>query len=159
MDLISWLLTIGTALACVGFVLWVVLWRTSPRLSLEQASRLFLQERMRLQRLFFKFASESGKPRGLLWKDGQWNELLAWARDKRTGQFLALAGVTISFEAKPGSDMEGIEAVGNLRNASAVFFFHDGQWQTVGRAVFNLNPDEVLERFKENYERIEPAIS
>jgi len=81
-------------------------------------------------------------------------ELVAWARDRQTGQLLALVGVTISFEAIEGSDMEGVEAVGNLRNASAVFFFQDGRWQTAGRAIFNLNPDEAVERFSQNYEII-----
>jgi len=58
---------------------------------------------------------------------------------------VALVPVTIQFEAIAGSDMEGLPAVGNLRNASAVFFFDRSKWQTAGRAVFNLNPDEALE--------------
>ena len=62
-------------------------------------------------------------------------------------------GVTIQFEAVEGSDMEGLPAVGNLRNASAVFI-HDGRrWVATGRAVFNLNPDEVLSRFPTQFER------
>ena len=68
---------------------------------------------------------------------------------------MALVGVTISFEAIEGGDMEGLEAVGNLRNASAVFFYQDGQWQTGGRVIFNLNPDEAVEHFKQGYERID----
>jgi hypothetical protein len=48
--------------------------------------------------------------------------------------------------------MEGLPAVGNLRNASAVFFFHRGRWHTAGKAVFNLNPDEALARFRNQYE-------
>ena len=48
--------------------------------------------------------------------------------------------------------MEDLPAVGNLRNASAVFFFHRGQWHTIGKAVFNLNPDEALNHFHKQYE-------
>ncbi len=51
--------------------------------------------------------------------------------------------------------MEGVAAVGNLRNASAVFFFQGGQWRTTGKAVFNLNPDEALARFANQYERLQ----
>ena len=65
-------------------------------------------------------------------------------------------GVTIRFEAEPGGDMEGVEAVGNLRNASAVFYFAKGNWATVGRAVFNMNPGEALTHFKNQYEGIAP---
>src|SRR6266852_4635272 len=75
------------------------------------------------------------------------------ARERKTGQLVALVPVTIQFEAIEGSDMEGLPAVANLRNASAVFFFHRGQWLTVGKAVFNLNPVEVIQHFKNRYER------
>jgi hypothetical protein len=67
----------------------------------------------------------------------------------------ALVAVTIQFEAIEGSDMEGLPAVGNLRNASAVFFFDRGRWHTTGKAVFNLNPGEALEHFRNQYERVE----
>ena len=50
--------------------------------------------------------------------------------------------------------MEGLPAVENLRNASAVFFFQRGQWHTVGKAVFNMNPQEALEHFQQHYERL-----
>ncbi len=117
------------------------------------AQARFAHERTRLQTAFLQAASASGKPRGLRWKECQWNDLIEWVRDKQTGHLLALVGVTISFEAIEGSDMEGVEAVGNLRNATAVFFF-DGEWRTVGRVVFNLNPDEALAHFKSGFERV-----
>ena len=50
--------------------------------------------------------------------------------------------------------MEGLPAVGNLRNASAVFYFERGHWLTAGKAVFNLNPGEVIQHFKNQYERV-----
>jgi hypothetical protein len=67
-----------------------------------------------------------------------------------------LVPVTVRFEAVPGSDMEGLPAVGNLRNASAVFFYRRGVWHASGRAVFNLNPDEALEHFKDQYVPLPP---
>ncbi len=62
--------------------------------------------------------------------------------------------VTIRFEAVEGGDMEGVAAVGNLRQATAVFHFARGGWHTAGRAVFNLTPAETLEHFKNQYEAI-----
>ena len=62
--------------------------------------------------------------------------------------------LTIQFEAIEGSDMEGLPAVGNLRNASGVFFFQAGQWSTVGRAIFNMNPDEAAAHFSNQYEKL-----
>ena len=63
-------------------------------------------------------------------------------------------GVTIAFEAIAGSDMENLPAVGNLRNASAVFVFAAGKWMTQGKAVFNLNPDEAVKHFQAQYEKL-----
>ena len=105
--------------------------------------------------LFFRAAGASGKPRGLIWKDCQFENGALFARERDTRHLAALVGVTISFEAVPGGDMEGLAAVGNLRHASAVFFYQQGQWSTVGKAVFNMNPDEALRHFEKQYERID----
>ena len=67
----------------------------------------------------------------------------------------ATGSVTVSFAAIEGGSMEGVEAVGNLRNATAVFTFARGHWTTAGKAVFNLNPDETLAHFTNQYERVE----
>src|ERR1700722_6670574 len=113
--------------------------------------REFERQRDGLHEDFFVAASVSGKPRGLRWKALDWAATMtepALARDRVSGEIVALVPVTIQFEAIEGSDMEGLPAVGNLRNASAVFFWREGRWRTVGRAIFNLNPDEALTHFK-----------
>lgn len=76
------------------------------------------------------------------------------ARDRKSGELLALTPVTISFEAVAGSDMEGLPAVSNLRCATAVFHFRGGAWTTTGRAAFNMNPAETLNHFRNQYEPI-----
>jgi hypothetical protein len=123
-------------------------------IQVERARELFALQRAMLEQKFYDAAAATGKPRGLRWKECQWNGQVEFARDRRSGELAALVPVTIQFEAVEGSDMEGLPAVGNLRNASAVFFFHRGQWQTVGKAVFNMNPDEALSHFKNQYEHI-----
>lgn len=150
-----WLAFLASIVACAAIAL-LLRWlkKHDPRASVEFARAVFAREKAQLEAQFFKAASVSGKPRGLRWKECQWNELIAWVRDKASGQLLALVGVTISFEAIEGGDMEGVEAVGNLRNATAVFIF-DGEWRTAGRVVFNLNPDEAVVHFKDGYERVE----
>jgi hypothetical protein len=150
-----WLIPLMLALVGLAFFFWRVGRSGNPRVVLKPARELFQKERQELERLFFQASAASGKPRGLRWKECQWSELIEWVREKRTGQLLALVGVTISFEAIEGGDMEGVEAVGNLRTASAVFFFQDGRWQTGGRVIFNLNPDEAVRHFQSGYERVE----
>jgi hypothetical protein len=135
---------------------WVRLWRLlrggGP--DAVRARELFARQRPQLEQAFFQAAAASGKPRGLRWKACEWEAGAEFARERATGRLAALVGVTIAFEAVEGSDMEGLPAVGNLRNASAVFFLHGGRWHTTGKALFNLNPDEVLDRFTNQYERL-----
>jgi hypothetical protein len=120
----------------------------------ERAQEMFKLQRERLEAEFLRAAVASGKPRGLHWRECQWADAVEFVRELQSGQIAALVGVTIRFEAVEGGDMEGVAAVSNLRNASAVFYFHRGQWHTVGKAVFNLNPDEALAHFHNQYERI-----
>jgi hypothetical protein len=146
------------ALVVLGATVAVVLWRPLRRfgreVQLERARELFKLQRERLEATFLSAAAATGKPRGLRWKDCQWDREVEFVRERKTGEIVALVGVTVQFEAVEGGDMEGLPAVGNLRNASAVFFFHRGQWMTVGKAVFNMNPDEAVEHFTNLYERV-----
>ena len=50
--------------------------------------------------------------------------------------------------------MEGVEAVGNQRAATAVFRIDQGQWSTEGRAIFNLNPTEAVQFYQANLELV-----
>ncbi len=43
------------------------------------------------------------------------------------------------------------------RTASAVFFFNAGRWQTVGKTLLNLRPNEVLSRCADQYEPLSAA--
>ena len=136
---------------------WAVAWRWLRGDPVPRARAQFAGRRAELEAKFFRAAAASGKPRGLRWKALEWEPGVALAREKATGRLAALVGVTIQFEAVEGSDMEGLPAVGNLRNASAVFFYHRGRWHTTGKALFNLNPDEVVARFANQYEPVPDA--
>jgi hypothetical protein len=150
---VAWIFGLAGAVVVVLLVFLVLVLRRGG-VSLLEARSLFQAQRSKLEGAFFTAASASGKPRGLRWKACEWEPGAEFAREIATGQLAALVGITIQFEAIEGSDMEGLPAVGNLRNASAVFFFHNGRWQTTGKAVFNLNPDEALAHFRNQYERL-----
>ena len=51
--------------------------------------------------------------------------------------------------------MEEVEAVGNLRAATAILTWTGRDWTTAGRTVFNLEPREVLDRYRESLDRID----
>lgn len=151
----GWVIGAAALAGVLGLLLlWGFLSTRAP--SVEVARRQFQQQREHLEAKFFELAASSGKPRGLRWKECDWSESIEFGRDRRSGQLVALAGVTITFEAIEGSDMEGLSAVGNLRSASALFSYGAGRWVATGRTVFNLRPDEALRHFQQQYERVPP---
>jgi hypothetical protein len=149
-----WLLPVALLIGIVLVFVWRPLRSWGKEVQVERARELFMLQRERLEAKFVTAAAATGKPRGLRWKDCAFEKEVELARERQSGQLVALVPVTIRFEAIEGSDMEGLPAVGNLRNASAVFFFQRGQWLTVGKAVFNLNPVEVIQHFNNRYERV-----
>jgi hypothetical protein len=151
-----WVLIVAGIVVGVAIIFgfWRPLRRLGHNIQAERAQELFRLQRERLELSFLPAAAATGKPRGLRWVDCSFDDEVVFARDRNSRELLALVGVTIRFEAIEGSDMEGLAAVGNLRNASAVFYFHKGRWNTAGKAVFNLNPAEAVEHFHTRYERI-----
>ena len=115
----------------------------------------FHRRREWLEADFLTLAGESGRPRGLTWADCEFSDEVSFARDRRSGELKALVAVTIRFEAIEGGEMEDVEAVGNLRAATAVFRHQSGQWTTDGRAIFNLNPTEAIRHFRHELETVD----
>ncbi|MBS0210478.1 MAG: hypothetical protein JSS27_16160 [Planctomycetes bacterium] len=121
----------------------------------ETARREFHRQRERLEAKFFELSSNSGKPRGLRWTEIDFEDDVTYARQRSTGQLCAFVSVTIGFEAIEGGTMEGVEAVGNLRAATAVFGLVNGRWHTEGRSLFNLTPSEAIAHYHDNLEMVQ----
>jgi hypothetical protein len=152
----------GLLLICIASSVAFIIARTlgkvalrRRRLQLRQAYDLFHLRREWLEAQFITAASSSGRPRGLEWVDcGFDDDDVVFARDRQNGGLRAFVAVTISFEAIPGGGMEDVEAVGNLRAATAVFRCDDGTWTTDGRTIFNLNPEETIRHFGNELELV-----
>jgi hypothetical protein len=145
LTLLFWSIVI--AIAALAWLAWATLRPGAARRHNARAREQFDAHREECRQRFLAAASATGKPRGLAWKQCDLQDGLLLARDRATGELLALVGVTISFEAIAGGGMEDVEAVGNLRAATAIFAWNGREWTTQGRAVFNLEPREVLERY------------
>lgn len=132
----------------------VYVWRTwrrgRRRMDEERAAADFARDRPKLEEDFRAAADVSGKPRGLRWKSCDFQEGILLARDKANDKLMGLAAVTIAFEAVAGGGMEEVEAVGNLRAGTAILTWNGREWTTAGQAVFNLEPREVLERYRDS---------
>ena len=88
---------------------------------LARARRDFHRQREHLEARFMRLAGQSGKPRGLEWVRCDFDDDVIYARHRQSGELSAFVSVTIGFEAIEGGGMEEVEAVGNLRAATAVF--------------------------------------
>lgn len=114
----------------------------------ERAIREFSEQRDDLTGLFLRTAGASGKPRGLRWTGCELSGSPLFAIDDATGELIAMVAATVSFAAIEGGGMEDVEAVGNLRSATAVFMHRGAGWITDGRVIFNLEPAEALAKFQ-----------
>ena len=112
----------------------------------------FHRRREWLEADFLTAATASGKPRGLRWSEVDFENGVTFARDRANGQLRAFVGVTIGFEAIEGGGMEDVEAVSNLRTATAVFRYVEEKWVTDGRTLFNLGPAEAILHFQHELE-------
>lgn len=139
----------------LAFVSAVPLARWLQRRESRRAQQSFRSRREALEAKFFELASQAGKPRGLVWKECDWQPPVRFARDRQSRQLSAFVGVEIHFEAVEGGDMEDVAAVSTIRDATAVFHYQDGNWGTGGRALFNMNPDGAIEKLASQFEPLD----
>src|SRR5262245_2144458 len=150
-----WIVAAAVVAAAALAGLWWFARRIPRRPSLERARKLFHLQRERIEHRLFMLASKSGKPRGLEWVECDFEDGVSFARDRHTGRLRALVAVTIRFKAVQGGGMEDNPNVGNLRAASAVFLLDGDDWSTDGRVVFNVNPVEAIQLYREELELVE----
>lgn len=147
------------AAAVAAGLLWRPMRAAMRETQFKRAKRDFHQQRERLEARFVDLASSSGKPRGLRWVDCDFDNDVSYARERKSGELSAFVGVTIAFEAIEGGMMEGVEAVSNLRAATAVFRHQRGAWRTDGRVMFNLNPTEAIAFYQDHLEMVGQEVA
>lgn len=162
--MLPWILgaVTGAIVVIVALVLWPALRRRradEDRRRAEQelaaARQQFQLRRERLEADFEKLAGQSGKPRGLAWAGCDFENEIAFAKDRNSGHLRALVGLTIRFRAVAGGDMEDNPNVGNLRAATAVFHFDGHMWSTDGRPLFNVSPKQAIEHYRHELEVVD----
>lgn len=147
-----WIVAVGTLAVVLVFV---GRWLGLGKSRLENVKKHFHRQREWLEAEFFSIASQSGKPRDLNWVECEFEDDVAMARQRETGRLHAMVGVSVSFEAVEGGDLEDNPNVGNLRAATAVFLHDGSRWTTEGRVIFNLGPIEAIKHFQHELEMVD----
>jgi hypothetical protein len=152
---LAWLVLGIVVLGAIALaaLVWRPLRRFYQEMETVRAKELFLLQREYLEAKFFDTGAQSEKPRGLRWKECEWEKNVEFFRDKRNGKLLAVVGVQITFE--PTQSDPGNTSWQEPRTATAVFHFNGRKWQ-VGRVLFNMNPEQVPDRYPD-IERVEPS--
>jgi len=145
---------VAISLLVVARPLWRRYRQTRREAHRQQARRSFLEQREHLEAKFVDLADANSSPRGLRWSECEFSDGVSFALDRVSGELTALVGITVSFEAIEGGGMEEVEAVGNLRAATAVFHHTPNGWTSRGRAIMNLEPDQAIEHFREKLDAL-----
>jgi len=129
--------------------------RVIPESRLAEVRRDFHRQREHLEAKFVQIGSNPARRNAPRWVDCEFEDDVAFARNRVTGELMALVGVTIALEESRNLSGRSGDLVGNLRAATAVFRFLQGRWETDGRAIFNYTPAEAIRFYHRDLEMIE----
>ena len=170
--LIGTLVAAAVFLLLGGFLAWKPIrlaWR-KPRF--DDARRSFHWHREHLEAKFIDLAQSHAKPGTPRWIDCDFDDDVAYVRNRYTGELSAFVAVTIAMQRPGGfSDRrlpddtldedflderspKSFDVVGNVRAATAVFRFDRDHWATDGRAIFNLSPSETIRFYQHDLEMV-----
>lgn len=122
-----------------------------------KARRSFHWERERLEARFLQLGLASAKPDAPRWTDCDFDDDVAYARSRSSGELSAFVAVTI--EMWDDRCLDTVDTTGNLRDATAVFRFDRGHWKTDGRAIFNLSPTEAIHFYQRDLEMVAQELA
>jgi len=155
MGTFEWILVVGIVCILVGAgLVWrpfLAAWRGAR---FAEACRDFHRQRERLETKFVQLGTIGAKPDAPRWTDCQFDDDVAYARNRSTGELSAFVAVTIEMEDHDARPPGTPGAVGNLRAATAVFRFDGHHWETDGRAIFNLTPTEAIHFYQRELEMV-----
>lgn len=145
---------VGTLVLVTGLFLFIR--RQTRRARVRRAKTLLHRRREWLEAEFLSRGSQNGKSRSVVWEDCEFEDHVAFARDRTSGQLRALVAVTITLaSATHDPEADDVENDTTERAATAVFGFDGTTWTTDGRAIFNLNPAETIRRYGHELELVD----
>ena len=148
--------SLGAVAAAVGLSLWWPMRTAMRRSRLAGARRNFHLQRERLEMKFIQLAQAAAKPGAPRWSDCEFENDVAYVRNRSTGELAAFVPVTIALEDPDGLAIQS--ALENLRCGTAVFRFDREHWETDGVALLNLTPAEAIRFYRDNLEIVAQEV-
>jgi hypothetical protein len=94
------------------------------------------------------------RPNGLRWVDCDFEDDVAYARSRTTGELSAFVAVTIALDDTDEPPLPPVDDLTRFRTATAVFRFDGRHWETDGQAIFNLSPTEAIHLYQRDLEMV-----
>jgi len=117
-----------------------------------KTKRDFHSQRERLEAKFVQLASAGAHANSPHWADCDFDDDVAYVRNRSTRELAAFVAVTIPTGDRESSPLGTGDVVGNLHAGTAVFRFDRDHWETDGRAILNLNPTEAIRFYQHDLE-------
>jgi hypothetical protein len=124
----------------------------------DHARRDFHRQRERLEAKFLQIGQNTNRPGAPRWLDCGFEDDVAYARSRSTGELSALVGVTIQMEIVPENGLPG-EGPSQFRAGTAVFCLRRGRWETEGKAILNLTPTEAIRFYHRDLEMVGQEVA
>ena len=167
-----WWILAGTLVVLAVFVF---IWRPARAASREarfaRARKDFHAQRERLEVKFIHLAAANAQSRSLNWADCDFDDDVAYVRNRTSGELSAFVAVTVSADLPIGGTSQcptewaddapsGMgDVLGNLRAGTAVFRFDRDHWETDGRAILNLSPAEAIRFYQNDLEMVDEELA
>lgn len=156
----SWWILVGAgAILALGALIWRPIRAAFREARFAQARRDFHRQRERLEVKFIQLAASNAESRSLRWADCDFDDDVAYVRNRNTGELSAFVAVTVTGAGFGGLAGGAGDLVGNLRAGTAVFRFDRDHWETDGRAILNLSPAEAIRLYKNDLEMVDQELA
>ncbi len=154
-----WIIGSLATLAIVAMLsIWWPMRAALRRARLADARRNFHLQRERLEIKFIQLAQANIKPGAPQWSDCDFENDVAYVRNRSTGELAAFVAVTITLAWDDIDDVSTHSALENLRTGTAVFRFARERWETDGVALLNLSPTEAIRFYRDNLEIVAQEV-
>ena len=143
------------AVLVVAAVVWSPLRRRLRETRLTGARRDFHFQRERLEAKFVRKAAARVRPDAPRWVDCEFDDDVAYVRNRATGELAAFVAVTVAFD---DTESTGRTAP-SYRAGTAVFRLDRKRWDTDGQALLNLPPAEAIRFYQDDLEIVAQEVA
>ena len=150
--------SLAAAVILAGLFVWRSMRAASRQARFDATRRDFHTQRERLEAKFVHLASADAQPNSPHWADCDFDDDVAYVRNRNTGELSAFVRVTVAVDDGENPSIGFDSLIGNLRAGTAIFRFDGDRWETDGRAILNLSPPEAVRFYQHDLEMVDQEL-